>query len=103
MTQVLVAPSARDDLERLIKTHSLPPTTKARVRRSLQRLTRFPLLGRAIEEGCWSGYRFILGPWRWLIILYKVDEENDVVMVASFLDGRSLDRRHRGPLTRAHA
>ena len=89
MAQVLVAPSARDGLERLIKTHSLPPTTVTRVKRSLNRLGRFPLLGRAIEEGRWSGYRFILGPWRWLVILHRYDEGTDTVMVASFEDGRS--------------
>lgn len=89
MAQVVVAPSARDSLERLIKTHSLPPSTKTRVRRSLGRLGRFPLLGRAIEEGRWSGYRFILGPWRWLVILYRYDEATDMVMVVSFEDGRS--------------
>jgi plasmid stabilization system protein ParE len=89
MARVIVAPSARESLERLIKTHSLPSTTKTRVKRSLNRLGRFPLLGRAIEEGRWSGYRFILGPWRWLVILYRYDEESDTVMVASFEDGRS--------------
>jgi hypothetical protein len=89
MARVVVSPSARDSLELLIKTHSLPSTTKTRVKRSLNRLGRFPLLGRAIEEGRWSGYRFILGPWRWLVILYKYDEESDTLMVASFEDGRS--------------
>ena len=89
MARVVVAPTARDSLERLILTHSLPPTTKTRVTRSLHRLGRFPLLGRAIEEGRWSGYRFILGPWRWLVILYKYEEQSDTVMVASFEDGRS--------------
>jgi plasmid stabilization system protein ParE len=89
MAHVVVAPSARDSLERLIKTHSLPPSTTARVKRSLDRLGRFPLLGRAIEEGRWSGYRFILGPWRWLVVLHRYDEESDTVMVASFEDGRS--------------
>lgn len=89
MAQVVVAPSARDSLERLIKTHSLPPSTKERVKRSLKRLERFPLLGRAIEEGRWSGYRFILGPWRWMVVLYRYDEGSDTVMVVSFEDGRS--------------
>lgn len=88
MARVVIAPSARDDLERLIGTHSLPLDTTARVKRSLVRLERFPHLGRAIEHGRWTGYRFILGPWRWLIILYKYDEERDVVMVALFEDGR---------------
>ena len=89
MARVLVAPRARADLERLIRTHSLPPETKDRVRRSLQPLTRFPLLGTEISQGRWSGYRFLLGPWRWLIVLYKYDAESETVMVASFEDGRS--------------
>jgi len=96
VARVFVAPTARDALERLIKTHSLPPTTIARVKRSVARLARFPLMGRAIEEGRWSGYRFILGPWRWLVVLYRYDEETDTVMVASFEDGRSSK-----PTTRA--
>lgn len=89
MTPVVVAPSARDDLERLIKSHSLPADTTPRIKRSLEPLERFPLLGRAIEGGRWAGYRFVLGPWRWLIVLYKYEEQADTVMVASFEDGRS--------------
>jgi plasmid stabilization system protein ParE len=87
--RVLVAPSARDTLERLIRTHSLPADTNPRVIRSLRRLERFPNLGRLIEEGRWSGYRFILGPWRWLIVLYQDEEESKTVMIVSFEDGRS--------------
>jgi plasmid stabilization system protein ParE len=89
MTRVVIAPSARDDLERLIATHSLPPDTTSRVKRSLERLERFPRLGRAIEQGRWTGYRFILGSWRWLIILYRYDEQRDLVMVALVEDGRT--------------
>lgn len=89
MARILVAPAARDDLERLIRTHSLPKETKERVKRSLQPLTRFPLLGTGIDQGRWSGYRFLLGPWRWLIILYRYDAESETVMVASFEDGRA--------------
>jgi hypothetical protein len=89
VARVLVAPDARESLESLIRTHSLPSDTKERVRLSLRRLERFPLLGTAIEEGRWSGYGFIFGPWRWLIVLYKYDGESDTVMVASFEDGRS--------------
>jgi plasmid stabilization system protein ParE len=89
MARVVIAPSARDDLERLINTHSLPTDTTARVKRSLERLEQFPRLGRAIEHGRWAGYRFILGPWRWLIILYKYDDQRDMVMVALIEDGRT--------------
>ena len=91
MARVVIAPEAVGELERLILTHSLPPNTKDRVRRSLQPLTRFPLLGTGIEQGRWSGYRFVLGPWRWLIVLYKVDAESETVMIASFEDGRSSE------------
>ena len=91
MTRVIIAPQAVEELERLIRTHSLPPNTKDRVRRSLHPLTRFPLLGTGIERGRWSGYRFVLGPWRWLIILYKVDAESNTVMIASIEDGRSSE------------
>ena len=73
----------------MIKTHSLPGDTKKRVRQSLEPLTRFPLLGTELTHGHWSGYRFLLGPWRWLIVLYRFDAEDDTVMVAAFEDGRS--------------
>ena len=89
MPRVLVAPAARDDLHALIRTHSLPPDTKARVARSLRHLERFPQLGRLLETGRWSGYPFVLGPWRWLLVLYKFDEEGQIVMVASLQDARS--------------
>jgi plasmid stabilization system protein ParE len=89
VSRVIVAPSARDDLEALVKSHSLPADTTRRVRRSLERPARFPRLGRRIEEGRWVDYRFVLGPWRWMIVLYKYDDQADEVMVASFEDGRS--------------
>jgi hypothetical protein len=88
VTRVLVAPSARDDLDRLIRSHSLPADTPKRVRRSLERLDTFPLLGRELT-GRWSGYRFLLGPWRWLIVVYAFDPETETVMVVSFEDARS--------------
>ncbi len=33
--------------------------------------------------------RFILGPWRWMLILYSYEEPDDVVLVVAFQDGRS--------------
>ncbi len=89
MARVLVAPEAVADLERLIRTHSLPSDTKDRIKASLLPLTRFPLLGTELTQGRWSGYRFVLGPWRWLIVLYRFDADNESVMIASFADGRS--------------
>jgi plasmid stabilization system protein ParE len=85
-----VRPSAIavEDLDRLIVTHSLPVDTRARVKRSLRSLERFPRLGRELD-GRWGGLRFILGPWRWLLILYAYDEREDVVLVVGIHDARS--------------
>jgi hypothetical protein len=79
---------AVEDLERMILTHSLPADTRARVARSLHALERFPCLGRELE-GHWRPFRFILGPWRWLLILYVYDEQEEVVLVATIQDARS--------------
>ncbi len=88
MPTVAVAPVALKDLERLIQTHSLPSATRARVRASIEPLARFPRLGPELH-GRWSGYRFLLGPWRWLIIVYVYFEDEDRVTVVGFYDGRS--------------
>ena len=88
MSRVLVAPAAAADLARLITTHSLPADTPSRVRRSIEPLARFPLLGASLE-GRWRDYRFVLGPWRWMLIVYAYDDEADVVAVVTIQDGRA--------------
>ena len=88
MTRVVVTPSARDDLTGLIRTHSLPSDTWARVIRSLRPLADFPLLGAPLG-GRWEGFRFILGPWRWMIIVYVVDDRREQVAVVTIQDARS--------------
>jgi hypothetical protein len=88
VAEVRLSAVAVEDLERMILTHSLPADTKARVTRSLQPLARFPLLGRELE-GRWSPFRFILGPWRWMLVLYIYDELEDVVLVLTIQDARS--------------
>jgi len=72
----------------MIATHSLPAGTRSRVRRSIAPLARFALLG-ATLRGRWSGYRFILGPWRWMLIVYAYDPETDVVAIVTIQDGRA--------------
>jgi hypothetical protein len=79
---------AVEDLDRVILTHSLPADTRARVRRSLSALERFPRLGRRLE-GRWAPFRLILGPWRWMLIVYAYDERQDQVVVATIQDARS--------------
>jgi plasmid stabilization system protein ParE len=88
MARVVLAPTAAQDLERLIVTHSLPGDTKARIQRSLRLLADFPLLGAALG-GRWQGFRFILGPWRWMVIVYVFESDRDEVIVVTIQDGRS--------------
>ena len=40
-------------------------------------------------EGRWAGFRFLLGPWRWLIVVYAYLEEDDRVVVVTIADGRT--------------
>ena len=77
-----------DELETLIRTHSLPADTKQRVQASLRPLERFPRVGPELS-GRYSGLRFLLGPWRWLLLVYTLDEANDRVTVVSVQDARS--------------
>ena len=88
MARLELAASAVEDLRTLIQTHSLPPDTTARVVRSLRPLERFPLLGPELG-GRWKGFRFILGPWRWMAMVYVVLEAEDRVVVVTIQDARS--------------
>jgi plasmid stabilization system protein ParE len=99
MAAVIITPTARNDLESLIRTHSLPPSTRERFKRSLQPLASFPMIG-APFEGRWSRFRFVLGPWRWMIVVYHYDADADRVAVVTVQDGRAS----RAPTTtgRAH-
>ena len=89
MARVVVTPSANDDLLELILTHSLPASTIERFIRSIEPLRGFPELGAQLH-GRWAAFRFILGPWRWMIIVYHHDPESDVVAIVTIQDGRSL-------------
>ena len=88
MARVELAAAAVEDLDKLIRTHSLRTDTRARVARSLRSLARFPNLGPALA-GRWEGFRFILGPWRWLILVYVYIESQDRVVVVTIQDARS--------------
>lgn len=88
MAPVELAHTAVEDLDRMIVTHSLPPDTRARVAISLGGLERFPLMGPALG-GRWRGFRCLLGPWRWMILVYVHLEDEDRVVVVTVQDGRS--------------
>jgi hypothetical protein len=88
VARVELAVTAVEDLAGLIRTHSLPADTRARVVRSLRALERFPLMGPALI-GRWEGFRFLLGPWRWLVLVYVFIESEDRVVVVTIQDARS--------------
>jgi hypothetical protein len=85
---VVLAEPAVANLEDLIITHSLPASTRVRVRASLEPLASFPLMGSRLE-GRWQEFRFILGPWPWMLLVYQFDEAKDEVGVATIQDSRS--------------
>jgi hypothetical protein len=88
VARVELAVTAVEDLAGLIRTHSLPADSRARVVRSLRALERFPLMGPALS-GRWEGFRFLLGPWRWLVLVYVFIEPEDRVVVVTIQDARS--------------
>jgi plasmid stabilization system protein ParE len=89
MAQIVVSPAAAESLARLIVTHSLPADTKERFRRSISVLADFPLLGRELRGGGYDGVRFVLGPWRWMIVVYEHDDAAEAVNILGIEDGRS--------------
>jgi len=88
MARVVVTEVARADLRAMILTHSLPDSTIERVRAALAPLADFPQLGPALE-GSWQEFRFVLGPWPWMLLVYVWDEATDVVAVVTIQDARS--------------
>ncbi len=88
MARVELAAVAIEDLDCLIRTHSLPADTRGRVARSLRPLERFPLFGPALT-GRWEGFRLLLGPWRWLLLVYVFVASEDRVIVVTIQDARS--------------
>lgn len=80
--------SAAADLDRLIRSHSLPKNTRLRFKRSVRPLGRFPRLGPGLG-GRWAGFRFLLGPWRWMIVVYVYLEDEERIVIVTIQDARS--------------
>ena len=59
-----------------------------RVRNAIRPLAEFPLLGQALV-GAWEGYRFVLGPWPWMLVVYEYDDRRDQVSIVTIQDARS--------------
>jgi hypothetical protein len=85
---VIVTPTAIADLDRLIASHSLPTDTVERYKRSVSVLEHFPQIGAPLH-GRWAPYRFVLGPWRWMLVVYIYDPGTDRVAIVTIQDARS--------------
>ena len=69
--------------------HPLPPSRHEVARRAIVGLApAAPLMGPALA-GRWEGFRFLLGPWRWLVLVYVYIEPDDRVVVVTVQDARS--------------
>lgn len=88
MARVIVTPQARRDVDEAVTILDLPRDTWTRIARSLRVLEAFPLAGAELG-GRWASTRFVLGPWRWMILLYYRDEASDQVYVVAMHDARS--------------
>ena len=88
MARVELSLAAVDDLDRLIAALSLPADTRARLANSLRALEELPRLGVELG-GRWQGMRFVLGPWRWMLVVYEFSEVDDRVVVLTIQDARS--------------
>jgi len=90
MATVELSAAAFQDLDELIETRSLPADARERVKRRLEVLEAFPRIGRRLE-GRWHSYRVLLGPWRWMLFVYLVLDEEDRVLIVTVQDARAAD------------
>lgn len=88
MARVQLSRVAADDLDRLVESHGLPADTRPRVARSLRALEDFPRIGRELE-GQWRGFRFIGGPWPWMLIVYEYAAADELATVVAIHDARA--------------
>lgn len=88
MAEVIITPRAERDVDQAIASLNLPADSWARIVHSLRILETFPSGGRALE-GRWEGTRLILGPWPWMLLLYRYNEATDQVRVLAMHDARS--------------
>lgn len=88
MAQIIVTPQARRDVLEAISALELPDDTWPRIAGSLRVLETFPFAGPELT-GRWAPTRFVLGPWSWMIFLYRYEETSSRVFVVATHDARS--------------
>ncbi len=90
MTSIEIARPPVEQLKTLIQTHSLPEDTRERVAHAVRLLAEFPEIGQALESPR-PGLRVLLGPWRWMLIVYVYVAADDKAIIVGFEDGRSAN------------
>jgi plasmid stabilization system protein ParE len=88
VAQVIVTPQAQRDVDAAVSALNLPGDAWARIGRSLRVLETFPLAGPELS-GRWTPTRFVIGPWSWMILLYRYEESSDRAYMVAMHDGRS--------------
>jgi hypothetical protein len=88
VARIIVMPRARRDVDVAIGTLELPADSWIRIGRALRILETFPLAGPRLE-GQLAPNRYVLGPWSWMILVYRYDEASDLVFLLAMVDARS--------------
>lgn len=88
MARIIVMPQVQRDVDAAIGTLELPADSWLRIAHSLRVLETFPLSGPRLE-GRFAPNRFVLGPWSWMILVYRYDEASDQVFLIAMFDARS--------------
>jgi plasmid stabilization system protein ParE len=90
MARVVVPRQVRGQLRHVVASRSLPSTTYRRVNELLAHLGTYPRLGSPLA-GEHAGYRYVVGPKPWLLIVYRYDAALDQVDVIAIQDSRTAD------------
>lgn len=90
MALVEFSRTAVTHLDHLIDSRSLPGDTRSRVVGASRHLEHFPESG-AVLEGKLARYRFVLGPWSWMLIIYEYFADDDLVVITGIEDSREAD------------
>jgi hypothetical protein len=88
VARITVMPQARRDVDAAIGTLELPADSWLRIAYSLRVLEAFPLSGPRLE-GRFAPNRFVLGPWPWMLLVYRYEEATDEVFLLAMFDARS--------------
>jgi hypothetical protein len=85
----LVTQQARRDVLRAMSALDLPADTWPQIARCLRGL-KSPPSAEGRLEGRWAPARFVLGPWPWMILLYRCDEAADEIFLVAMHDARAV-------------